>query len=99
MWCIPKAAGDYVACMEDVLDLYEQPYDPLKPVICFDETPKQLVLHKRLPLPPQPRRVERYDYEYRRNGVSNVFMFFEPWQLAGTYCFADGAQSTISRTS
>jgi DDE superfamily endonuclease len=78
MWCIPKAGAEFVACMEDVLDLYELPYDPNVPLVCFDETPKQLISEKRLPLPPRPGQIERYDYEYQRNGVRNLFMFFEP---------------------
>jgi len=67
--------------MEDVLTIYKQPYDPLHPVVCFDETSKQLVLEKEVPLPPESGQVERYDYEYERNGVCNLFMFSEP--LAG----------------
>jgi len=78
MWCIPAANSDFVASMEDVLDLYEQPYDPEQPVVCFDETSKQLIEEKRLPWPLQPGQPERYDYEYRRNGTRNLFMFFEP---------------------
>jgi hypothetical protein len=64
--------------MEDVLDLYEEPYDPHRPLVCFDETSKQLVAEKRLPLPAKPGYPRRYDYEYRRNGVRNLFLFCEP---------------------
>jgi len=64
--------------MEDVLDLYELPYDPEYPQVCFDETTKQLVRETRLPLPPRLGQAARYDYEYERNGVRNLFMFFEP---------------------
>jgi hypothetical protein len=64
--------------MEDVLDLYTLPYDPRYPLVCFDETSKQLVGEMRLPLPMQPGQPERYDYEYVRNGVANLFMFFAP---------------------
>ena len=67
--------------MEDVLDLYAEPYDPERPVVCFDETPKQLLAEKRSPIPPKPARRERYDYEYQRNGTRNLFMLCEP--LAG----------------
>ncbi len=67
-----------MACMEDVLDLYEEPYDPKRPKVCFDETSKQLVEETRLPLPSMPRYPLRYDYEYQRNGTRNLFMFFEP---------------------
>ena len=64
--------------MEDVLDLYHQPYDPLNPVVCFDETNKQLLADTKEPLAAAPGRVARYDYEYQRNGVRNLFIFFEP---------------------
>lgn len=64
--------------MEDVLDLYEQPYDPKRPKVCFDETNKQLIEEKRLPLPAKPGQPECYDYEYRRKGTRNLFMFCEP---------------------
>jgi len=64
--------------MEDVLDLYEEPYDEKRPVVGFDETTKQLIEEKRQPLPPTARQPERYDYEYQRNGTRNLFMFCEP---------------------
>ena len=64
--------------MEDVLDLYHQPYDSDHPVVCFDETSKQLVADKRLAIGAKPGRVERYDYEYKRNGTRNLFMSCEP---------------------
>ena len=64
--------------MEDVLDVYERPYDPHCPVVCFDETSKQLIEETRLPIPAVPGHRERYDYEYKRNGTRNLFMFFEP---------------------
>lgn len=64
--------------MEDVLDLYKQPYDPKRPKVCFDETNKQLIEEKRLPLPAKPGQPECYDYEYRRKGTRNLFMFCEP---------------------
>lgn len=78
MWCIPEASAEYVACMEDVLDLYEEPYQPEQPVVCYDESPKQLIQETRTPLPAKPGQPERYDYEYERNGVANLLMFFEP---------------------
>ena len=65
--------------MEDVLDVYARPYDPLLPVVCIDETNKQMVAQTRIPA--EPGQPERVDYEYERNGVANVFMMFEP--LAG----------------
>lgn len=64
--------------MEDVLDLYHQPYDPRYPTVCFDETSKQLTTEVKIPVPSAPGQVARYDYEYERNGVRNLFMFFEP---------------------
>jgi hypothetical protein len=64
--------------MEDVLDLYEEPHDEKRPVVCFDELPYQLVAEKRTPLPAEPGRPARYDYEYERKGTANVFAFFEP---------------------
>ena len=63
--------------MEDVLDLYEEPYDPNRPVVCFDELPYQMVAEKRTPLPQKPGRPQRYDYEYERKGMLNIFAFFE----------------------
>ena len=67
--------------MEDVLDVYTRPYDPRRPQVCMDETNKQLVGETRIPVPGAPGRAARHDYEYVRNGVANLFMFFEP--LAG----------------
>jgi len=64
--------------MEDLLDLYAEEFDPLRPVVCFDELPYQLVAETCLPLPLQPGKPLRYDYEYRRNGTCNLFMFFQP---------------------
>jgi hypothetical protein len=64
--------------MEDVLDLYEQPYDPKRPLVCYDEGLKQLIEETRIGLPAKPGQIERYDYEYKRNGVRNLNMFFEP---------------------
>jgi len=64
--------------MEDVLDLYAEPYDPARPTVCFDETSKQLIGETRQALPAHPGQVARYDYEYERHGTRNLFMFFEP---------------------
>ena len=64
--------------MEDVLDLYQQPLNPAKPVVCFDERPTQLISEKRQPLPAEPGQSQRYDYEYQREGTANVFAFFQP---------------------
>jgi hypothetical protein len=78
MWCIPRVDGEYVARMEDVLDLYAEAPDPKRPVVCFDETPLQLIGEVREPIPAKPAQLERYDYEYRRNGTANLFVFFDP---------------------
>ena len=67
--------------MEDVLDLYARPYDPKRPVVCFDEQPRQLIAEVRTPVPMVPGRPQRVDYEYRRAGTANLFLAFEP--LAG----------------
>ena len=64
--------------MEDVLEVYKRPYDPAHPQVCMDEISKQLVSETRQPLPVQPGQPQRYDYEYRREGVCNLFIFFEP---------------------
>jgi DDE superfamily endonuclease len=71
-------SAEFVAAMEDVLDLYAEPYDPQRPKVCFDETSKQLIAETRPPLPAHPGRAERYDYEYQRNGTRNLFLFCEP---------------------
>ena len=82
MWVIPpQANGEFVARMEHVLDVYKRPYDPLYPVVCMDESPRQLIRETRRPLPGRPGAVERYDYEYERCGVCSIFMAAEP--LAG----------------
>jgi transposase len=83
MWCIPKVDAEYVARMEDVLDLYGEEPDPMRPVVCFDESPNQLIGEVRAPIPAAPGRPERYDCEYRRNGTVNLFVFLDahrPWR-------------------
>jgi len=80
-WVIPSVGAEFVWRMEDVLAVYARPYDPKRPVVCLDEMPVQLIAEKRRPLPAQPGQPERYDYEYRRNGTRNLFVFFQP--LAG----------------
>jgi hypothetical protein len=83
MWCIPQVDGEYVARMEDVLDLYAEAPDPKRPVVCFDESPVQLIGEVRQPIPAKPGQLERYDYEYRRNGTVNLFVFLDvhrPWR-------------------
>jgi DDE superfamily endonuclease len=64
--------------MEDILEVYHRPHDPTRPLVCIDETSKQQVQETRAPLPSQPGKPKRYDYEYDRNGVSNLFMIFAP---------------------
>ena len=64
--------------MEDTLEVYHRPHDPMRPLVCFDEGGKQLTKETRLPLPPRPGDVAKYDYEYERNGTSNLFLFFAP---------------------
>jgi hypothetical protein len=64
--------------MEDVLDVYKRPHDPARPLVCLDETSKQLVAETRQPLPMRPGEPARFDYEYARNGVANAFMLFAP---------------------
>jgi hypothetical protein len=78
MWCIPEASADYVACMEDVLELYEQPYDALRPQVCYDEWRRALIGETRSSLPAKPGKRKRVDYEYRRNGVAYLHLLFEP---------------------
>jgi hypothetical protein len=77
MWCIPEVDGTYVARMEDVLDLYAEAPDPAHPVVCFDESPTQLIGETRQSIPAEPGKPERYDCEYRRNGTANLFVFLD----------------------
>lgn len=79
-WCIPAANAEFVYHMEDVLSVYQRPVDPKRPLICFDESPEQLVSETRQALPMMPGQPEKYDYEYHREGVANLFMFFAPLQ-------------------
>lgn len=74
----PGQSGEFVARMEDVLEVYHRPYDERRPLVCIDEVPVQLVGEARTPLPPAPGRPARFDYEYVRKGTANVFMIFEP---------------------
>ena len=83
MWCIPQVDGEYVARMEDVLDLYAEEPDPKRPIVCFDESPTQLIGEVREPIPAAPGQLERYDCEYKRNGTANLFIFLDthrPWR-------------------
>ncbi len=83
MWCIPSVDNEYVARMENVLELYAETPDLNDPIVSFDESPVQLTGEARTPLPPAPGRPRRYDYEYRRNGTANLFIFLGvglPWR-------------------
>jgi hypothetical protein len=77
-WCIGQLTVDFLWQMEDVLNLYEQPYDPLNPLITFDERPCQLIDDVLQPLPMEEGKPKREDYHYERNGVCNVFIAFNP---------------------
>jgi len=74
----PEASAAFVANMEDVLEVYQRPRDPERPVVCVDETSKQLIKETRTPIPATPGKPARHDYEYERNGVANLFMMFAP---------------------
>jgi hypothetical protein len=81
-WCLPESpSAEFVAAMEDVLEVYHRPYDAKRPVVCMDECSKQLIGEVREPLPPKPGHVAKEDSEYERKGTANVFMAVEP--LAG----------------
>ena len=83
MWCIPQVDGEFVARMEDVLDLDAEPPDAKRPVVCFDESPTQLIGEVRQSIPARPGQLERYDCEYKRNGTANLFVFLDvhrPWR-------------------
>ncbi len=78
-WVIPpEANSEFVACMEDVLDTYAQPYDKRFPVLCMDEQPVQLLKETRVPIPASKNHPRRVDYEYERAGTASIFMFAEP---------------------
>ena len=78
-WWIPsKEDAEFVACMEDILDVYELPYDPMFPVVCMDEKPYQLLDDVRQPLPVRPGDNQKTDSEYKRNGICSIFAFVEP---------------------
>ena len=80
----PDTSAAFVADMEEVLEVYQRPHDPQRPLVCLDETSKQLIIETRAPIPAKPGRKARHDYEYERNGVANLFMVFAPlegWRL------------------
>jgi len=78
MWCIEAINDEFRERMYDILDLYQEPYSPKKPVVGVDERPKQLLGEKRKPIPMKPGRPERYDYGYVRKGRVNIFVAVEP---------------------
>jgi len=80
MWCVPQIDASYVACMEDVLELYTTLPRPGTAVVCVDETPQQLIGEVRTALPPAPGQPARHDYEYRRNGTANIFVALDAHQ-------------------
>jgi hypothetical protein len=91
MWCIPpKQSAEFVYHREDVLEVYHRPYDAQRPVVCLDETFRQVIGEVQEPLLAKPGQVERYDSIYQRNGVASMFLAFEP--LAG------GRQVTVTNT-
>jgi hypothetical protein len=77
-WCLPTVSPEFVWRMEDVLELYAEPYDPAYPVVCFDESPYQMISETRVPVPVEQGKPRRIDYEYKREGTCNLFMFFQP---------------------
>ena len=77
MWCIKTIDSEFRERMYNVLDLYEEKYDPKRPIVCLDEKPKQLIKDNVPPIPMKPGSPEKYDYEYKRNGTANIFMAVE----------------------
>jgi hypothetical protein len=78
-WCIPpEQSAEFVCHMEDILEVYRRPLDPKRPLVCMDELPYQMISETRIPLPLQPGQAQCYDYEYKREGVANIFMVFAP---------------------
>lgn len=88
-WCIGQPSGTYVAKMEDVLDVYQRPYDPKRPVVCLDETSKELHATPHGSLPLKPGKPRREDYEYERHGVANLFLMIEPLRGWRKVCVTD----------
>src|SRR5437867_4637804 len=79
MWVIPpEQSGEFVAHMEDSLEVYQPPYNPQVPLVCMDEQPVQLIKEVRKPLPAEEGQPERYDYEYERSGTATIFMVTKP---------------------
>ena len=82
-------SAEFVAAMEDVLEVYHRPYDPRRPVVCMDECSKQLIGEVRTPLPPRPGRIAKYNGEYERRGTANLFMAVEPLAGKRKVCVTD----------
>jgi hypothetical protein len=80
----PDANAGFVAAMEDVLETYQKPRDPDHPLVCLDETSKQLIVETRTPIPVKPGQPARHDYEYERNGVANLFMMSDRAKLVSS---------------
>src|SRR5487761_1484379 len=78
MWCVAELDGPYVEKMEDVLAVYEKPYDPAEPVVCVDEKPVSLHADVRPPIPAKPGKPAKQDNEYERRGTANIFGAVEP---------------------
>jgi hypothetical protein len=74
----PEQNGNFVACMEKVLEVYKRPHNSRFPVVCMDESPKQLIGETKFPIATAPGKIAKYDYEYKRHGVCNIFMACEP---------------------
>src|SRR3979411_2315315 len=74
----PAASAALAAVREDIVEVYQRPYDPTRPLVCVDETSKQLIAETRLPIAAKPGQPARAAYEYRRNGTANLFMMFAP---------------------
>jgi hypothetical protein len=84
MWCLPGGvSADFVCAMEDVLEVYHRVYDPRHPVVCMDETTKQLIAEVKAPLPVAPGHPARYEHQYQRQGVANLFLALEPLTGSG----------------
>jgi hypothetical protein len=93
-WCIPEVSGAFVAAMEDVLTLYAEPYDPKRPKVCFDETSRQLLADTQALLPAQAGKPRRIDYEYKREGTRNLFLFCE-WQAGWQHVEVTGQRTKV----
>ena len=97
-WVIPpEGNAEFVACMEDVLDVYHRPYDPCRPVLCMDEQPVQLIKETREPIAATPNHPQRVDYEYERNGTASIFLFAEP--LSGYKLLLNNPKPTFLRST